>query len=121
MVEFHAPWCSDCQAFAPEYAKAAKILANEGSPILLAKVDCDVETSLAKKYGIKSYPTLKFFKRDPNSRLPTIVEYKGAHNTDAILSFVENYKPDPPKIHSHTLKYGPAEVMIPPGKKRVIL
>ena len=119
MVEFHAPWCSNCQAFAPEYAKAAKILANEGSPILLAKVDCVVETSLAKKYGIKSYPTLKFFKRDPNSRLPIIVEYKGAHNADAILSEVENYKPDPPKIHSHTLL--PAEVMIPPGKKRAIL
>ena len=77
MVQFYAPWCSDCQAFAPEYAKAAKILANEGSPIVLAKVDCTVEKSLAKKYGIKSYPTLKFFKRDPTSHLPIIVTYTG--------------------------------------------
>ena len=113
MVEFHAPWCSECQTFDPEYAKAAKILANEGSPIVLAKVDCVVETSLARKYGIRSYPTLKFFKRDPISGVPIVMTYKGAHNADAILSFVESYKPDPPKIHSHTLRDGP-------GKKRTI-
>ena len=120
MVEFHAPWCSDCQAFAPEYAKAAKILANEGSPIKLAKVDCTTEISLAKKYGIKGYPTLKFFKRDPTSSSPIIVTYTGAHNAEAILSVVENYKPEPPKIHSHTLPDAP-DIEIPPGKKKPVL
>ena len=55
LVEFYGSWCVHCRIFAREYARAAKILANEGSPIVLAKVDCTVETSLAKKYGIKSF------------------------------------------------------------------
>ena len=55
LVNFYGSWCVNCGIFAPEYARAAKILANEGSPIVLAKVDCTVETSLAKKYGIKSF------------------------------------------------------------------
>ena len=116
MVEFHAPWCSDCQRFAPEYAKAAKILANEGSPIKLAKVDCVAEASLAKENGIKSYPTMKIFKRDPTSKRPITVKYNGAHKADAIISAVEKYKPDPPKIHLHTLSDAP-DLVIPPGKK----
>lgn len=77
-----APWCGHCKALAPEYAKAAGKLKAEGSEIRLAKVDATEESDLAQQYGVRGYPTIKFFK---NGDTASPKEYTGGEH-GAILS-----------------------------------
>lgn len=60
---------SACSAARPhareQYEKAAKALAEEKVPIVLAKMDADnkANKAVAGKYDVKGFPTIKIFRK----------------------------------------------------------
>ena len=76
--------------------KAAKALEESESPVKLAKIDATVEKELGTKYGVRGYPTLKFFK----SGNPT--DYAGPR--DAAVGVFPISKPK--KYHKNIFDHG---------------
>ena len=58
LVDCWAPWCGPCLMMAPQFAAAAEALEPQ---LRLAKVNTQVEPTLAQRFGIRSIPTMILF------------------------------------------------------------
>jgi protein disulfide-isomerase-like protein len=90
IVMFYADWCGHCKTLKPKYEAAKKILDKKSNVGMLAALDASRETEIASKYGVKGYPTLKYFE---NGEFKFDVKLR---ETDAIVKFMEN--PDEPPV-----------------------
>lgn len=78
---------------APQYSAAAAELKKSGENYIpLAKVDATAETSIAEKYGVQGYPTLKFFING------SPIDYEGGRTSADIVAWILK-KSGPPSIH----------------------
>jgi len=98
-VEFFAPWCGHCKHLAPEYEKVGDAFAGS-KDIVVAKVDADAHKDLGSEFGIRGFPTLKFFPKGwKKGDEPT--EYQGGRTADDIINFIkENANAKPKKASS---------------------
>jgi thioredoxin len=58
IVDFWAPWCAPCRAFAPTFEQASELHAD----VVFAKVNTEQEQEVAGAFNIRSIPTLMVFR-----------------------------------------------------------
>ena len=59
VVDFFATWCGPCKKLSPTLDEVSEEL---GEQVNIVKVDVDESADLAMDYGIRSVPTVLFFK-----------------------------------------------------------
>jgi thioredoxin len=59
LVDFTADWCPPCRRLAPDIDALARELSER---LAVVKVDVDEHPGLASRFGVRSLPTLIFFR-----------------------------------------------------------
>jgi len=95
VIDFWAPWCAPCRAFAPVFAAAAA----RHPDVLFAKINTENEQQLAGEFNIRSIPTLMIFRDNiivyaeagalPAAALEQVLAAAGALDMDAVRRDVE--------------------------------
>jgi protein disulfide-isomerase A6 len=101
LVEFFAPWCGHCKNLEPHWKAAASELKGK---VKLGALDATVHTAIANKFGIRGFPTIKFFGAGEKS-FEDAQEYDGGRTTNDIVQWASAKAADnlpPPELKQAT-------------------
>lgn len=82
VVDFFATWCGPCKKLSPTLDEVSEEF---GDHVNIVKVDVDESEDLAMTYGIRSVPTVLFFKNGQQ-----VDKFVGALPKSEIVSKIEN-------------------------------
>ena len=83
LVDFWADWCAPCKMLVPVLAKLA---ADYGEQLQIAKVNTDLERGLAQRHAIRSLPTLHLYRNGE-----VVEEVLGAQPESTLRALIEAY------------------------------
>ena len=102
VVDFWAPWCAPCRAFAPVFAAAAA----KHPDVLFAKVNTEEQQAIGAHFNIRSIPTLMIFRDNvivfaeagalPASALDQVLDAARALDMDKVRSEIESQAANAP-------------------------
>jgi len=78
IVDFYATWCPPCKIIAKNLIEYNKV---KPSDVVIYKIDIDQYMDLAKRYNVRSLPTLAYFK---DGKL--IAKEVGVQDVDELIS-----------------------------------
>lgn len=87
IVDFWADWCEPCKQLMPVLEKLA---AEYSDRVTLAKIDCEAQQQLAAQFGIRSLPTVAFFKDGQ-----PVDGFAGVEPEASIRARIEQHVPGP--------------------------
>ncbi|XP_043468901.1 endoplasmic reticulum resident protein 44 [Leptopilina heterotoma] len=95
-INFYADWCHFSNLLSPVFDEAADKIKEKFSQlgqVVVGKVDCDKQDTIASRFQITKYPTLKLVRNGQ----PVKREYRGQRSAQAFLDFITKQLEDPIK------------------------
>jgi putative thioredoxin len=83
LVDFWADWCAPCKMLMPVLAK---LVAEYGGKVRLAKVNSDEQQGLASQFGVRSLPTVICFRNGQ-----PVDQFMGVQHESAIRAIIERH------------------------------
>lgn len=101
LVNFYAPWCPHCKNLKPIYEDASRAIRKEGlKNVKLGAIDASQYQAYAQKYGIRGFPTLKYFPAGPKTSSDA-KDFDSERTASGILQWAKSQAVDvrpPPEV-----------------------